>query len=206
MPAGTCWPMKHLVTTTLVSPTHRLKNGSNESFTYGGRGLLTNKYNPKFDFVPGGTDPHTHLRTTTPSSADGKLGWIDRVKMMSLPANWLGHVASETYEYDRTLDASGVTDPNGAPTAGRGLVTKITHGDGTYQSFAYDAYGNKRWEENELRNRTSYTYDDYNRVLTLKNPLNKTTTYTYVPTNGGGGSSYSIQPATLTQPLRPLVS
>ena len=168
--------------------THRLKNGANESFTYGGRGLLTNKYNPKFDLVPGGTDPHTHYDYYT--SADGKLGWIDRVKMMSLPANWLGHVASETYEYDRTLDASGVTDPNGAPTAGRGLVTKITHGDGTYQSFAYDAYGNKRWEENELRNRTSYTYDDYNRVLTLKNPLNKTTTYTYVPTNGGGGSSY----------------
>jgi hypothetical protein len=45
-------------------------------------------------------------------------------------------------------------------------VTKITHADSTYQSFSHDAYGNKLWEENELRQRTSYTYDNYNRVLT----------------------------------------
>ena len=29
--------------------THRLKNGAWESFVYDGRGLLTNKYNPKAD-------------------------------------------------------------------------------------------------------------------------------------------------------------
>src|SRR5262249_3616489 len=90
--------------------------------------------------------------------------------------------ASETHEYDRTLGGDGTTDPHGTPVTGRGLVTKITHGDNTYQSFGYDAYGNKRWEENELRQRTSYTYDEYNRVLTAVNPLNKTTTYDYSPT------------------------
>ena len=45
-------------------------------------------------------------------------------------------------------------------------------------------YGNKLWEENELRKRTTYTYDDYNRVLTVKNPLNKTMQYHYAPTQG----------------------
>ena len=113
------------------------------------------------------------------------------MQTVTLPANGSGYSATETYEYDRALDANGVTNPNGAAKAGRGLVTKITHGgDNTYQSFGYDAYGNKRWEENELRNRTSYTYDDYNRLLRVTNPLNKTTTYTYNPTNGTG-SPYS---------------
>jgi RHS repeat-associated protein len=67
------------------------------------------------------------------------------------------------------------------------LVTKITHADSpsnTYQSFGYDAYGNKRWEENELRQRTSFTYDEYNRLLSVTNPLYKTTTYDYSPTEG----------------------
>ena len=42
-----------------------------------------------------------------------------------------------------------------------------------YQSFGFDKYANKNWEENELRQRNTYTYDDYRRVLTIKNPLNK---------------------------------
>ena len=77
--------------------THRLKNGSWESFVYDGRGLLTDKYNPKAT-VPGGSDPHTHYSYYT--GVDGKPGWIDRVKTMTLPANVTGNVASETYEYD----------------------------------------------------------------------------------------------------------
>ena len=69
--------------------THRLKNGANESFVYGGRGLLTDKYNPKFGSVPGGTDPHIHYDYYT--GVDGIPGWIDRVKKMTLPANVSGH-------------------------------------------------------------------------------------------------------------------
>ena len=157
--------------------------------SYGGRGLLNNKWNPKQNAIPSGTDPHTHYTYYTSGP------WTDRVQTVTLPANVSGYQATETYEYDRALDANGVTDPNGAPKAGRGLVTKITHGgDNTYQSFGYDAYGNKRWEENELRKRTSYTYDDYNRVLSVKDPIGqttgRTTSYTYLPTNGNGTSPY----------------
>ena len=141
--------------------THRLRNGSWESFVYNGRGLLTDKYNPK-STLPGGSDPHIHYDYYT--AADGRVGWIDRVKTMSLPANWLNHVASETYEYERTYDANGITNLNGGAVAGRGLHTKVTHGDGTYQTFKYDWYGNKAWQDDELRNATSYTYDDYNRL------------------------------------------
>ncbi len=162
--------------------THRLTNGAWESFTYDSRGLLTDKYNPKQGGVPGGTDPHTHYSYYT--GADGLPGWIDRVKTMTLPANVSGNVASETYEYDRALDGSGITNLNGAAVAGRGLVTKINHADGKYQRFKYDAYGNKRWQDNELRKSTSYTYDDYNRLLTVTNPLGKTAQYDYAPTEG----------------------
>jgi RHS repeat-associated protein len=150
--------------------THRLKNGAWESFVYDGRGLLTDKYNPKTT-VPGGNDPHTHYSYYT--GVDGNPGWIDRVKTMTLPVNVSGYAASETYEYD--LSANNTS---------RGLVTRIQHADGNYQSFSYDAYGNKLWEENELRNRTTYTYDDYNRVLTVKNPLNNTTQYDYASLQG----------------------
>jgi RHS repeat-associated protein len=169
--------------------THHLRNGAYESFAYDGRGLLTDKYNPKQSGVPGGSDPHTHYTYYISGP------WTDRVQAMTLPANAGGYQASETYEYDNNAV--------GSPVAGRGLVTKITHADGTYQSFGYDAYGNKLWEENELRQRTNYTYDDYNRVLTVKNPLNQTVTKTYTPTNGTGTSPYlhtTDNPDTVTTP------
>ncbi|TMP89248.1 MAG: hypothetical protein E6L08_15155, partial [Verrucomicrobia bacterium] len=110
--------------------THHLRNLAWESFVYDSRGLLTDKFNPKQSGVPSGADPHTHYDYYT--SADGKLGWIDRVKKVTLPANNLGNVASETYEYDRTLDATGITNLTGAVVGGRGLVTKITHADNNY--------------------------------------------------------------------------
>src|SRR5207249_11841986 len=136
--------------------------------------------------------------TYEPDGETSKNPWTDLVKTMSLPANVSGNVASETYEYDKNV----VT-----PVAGRGLVTKVTHADSKYKSFGYDAYGNKLWEENELRKHTSYTYDSYNRVLTVKDPIGQTTghttSYTYTPTNGGGGSSYehtTSNPDTVTTP------
>ena len=85
------------------------------------------------------------------------------------------------------MDGSGITNLSGGARPGRGLVTKITHADSpsnTYEQSKYDAYGNKRWEDNELRKATSYTYDDYNRLLSVTNPLGKTTGYDYAPSQG----------------------
>ncbi len=179
--------------------THKLKNGAYVYYRYdsGGRGLLIDQWEPTWNSTAVETDPKTHY-TYYPDGDTSKNPWTDRVKTMSLPANVSGNVAYETYEYDK----NGVT-----PVAGRGLVTTITHADGKYKSFWYDAYGNKLWEKNELYKLTSYTYDSYNRVLTVKDPIGQTTghttSYTYTPTNGGGGSPYkhtTSNPDTVTTP------
>lgn len=183
---------------------HRLRNGAWERFAYDSRGLLTDKWNPK-STLPADGDPHTHYDYYT--AADNRLGWIDRVKQVTHPANWLGHVAYETYEYERAYDANGITNLNGGAVAGRGLPTKAGHADGTYKLFKYDWYGNKVWEDDELRNATSYTYDDYNRRLTLKDPIGQTTghqtIYTYNSTNGNNTDPHlhtTNNPDTITTP------
>ncbi len=180
--------------------THHLPSNTSWSgpylhFKYDNCGLLIAKTNPttQSDWATAFNSPSVPKTTYTYyTTTDGKVGWIDRVKTMTLPANGSGNVATETYEYD--LSANNTS---------RGLVTKIQHADGKYQSFGYDVYGNKLWEENELRNRTSYTYDDYNRLLTTTNALNKTATYTYKPTNGNGTNPYlhtTNNPDTITTP------
>ncbi len=159
-------------------PSNASANGAYVHFQYDGRGLLIAKSNPttRSDWNDAIANAPKTIYTYY-TAADGKPGWIDRVKTMTLPANARGLRAAETYEYDL-----------GPGNYSRGLVTKIQHADFKYQSFGYDVYGNKLWEENELRKRTSYTYDDYNRVLTVKDPIGQitghTTTYTYNSTNG----------------------
>lgn len=125
--------------------THRRKNGAYEHASYDSRGLLTARWNPTFSATPIATEPKSNFTYYT--SAD-IWQWQDRVRSVTDPLDRV-----TTYEYDRGFD--------GLQCAGRGLVTKITHPDGTYKSFGYDVFGNKIWEENELRQRTSYTYDDY---------------------------------------------
>jgi RHS repeat-associated protein len=184
--------------------THQLKNGAWENFVYDPRGLLTDKYNPKQTGVPGGSDPHTHYTYYT--AADGKPGWIDRVKTMTEPApNWQwSQQASETYEYDR--------DASNNPVAGRGLVTKITYADTKFKSFSYNQWGNKVNEWNEMGEDTVYAYDNYNRVTSMTRVMyglpNEVTTYTYNPTNGGN-SPYlhtTNNPDTITLPTNIVTS
>ena len=107
---------------------------------------------------------------------------MDRVKTVTLPHNSNNLQATETYEYDRTLDANGITNLTGAAVAGRGSVTKITHGDTTYQSFGYDAYGNKRWEDNELRQRHTYTLTITTGCSRSQIQLRQPLRHTYNPT------------------------
>jgi RHS repeat-associated protein len=154
---------------------HRLKNGAYERFAYDGRGLLTDKWNPQ-EVRPADEDPHTHYEYYTSGP------WTDRVKTVTMPANVLGYAASETYEYDKNA-----TDQ---PCAGRGLITKIRYVDpnnGPFRSFAYDQYGNKVDEWNELAEHTHYEYDNYHRVLSVARG-GETTSYRYNPTNGGNSS------------------
>jgi RHS repeat-associated protein len=159
--------------------THHLPSNTGWSgpyvhFQYDDRGLLIAKTNPT-TVADWATALSQAPKTTYTYYTSG--AWTDRVQTMTFPRNVSGNAASETYEYD--LSANNTS---------RGLVTKIKHADLRYQSFGYDIYGNKLWEENELRKRTSYTYDDYNRVLTVKDPIGQTTghqtSYTYNSTNG----------------------
>jgi RHS repeat-associated protein len=158
--------------------THRRKNGAFDYAAYDATGLLTKLWNPTTATSVTDTDPHITLTYYPVGDA-----WQDRVQTVTYPKNSSGLMASEAYEYDR--------DSSGNAVHGRGLVTKITHADGTYKSFGYDAFGNKVWEENELRQRTTYTYDDYKRVRSVKNALLQTTSYDYTATSGASGYSHT---------------
>jgi RHS repeat-associated protein len=160
--------------------THRLKSTSYQHFQYNSRGLLLAETNPTLNanYSTAFSDPTTI--TTYSYYTSGP--WTDRVLTKTLPRNGSGNTASETYEYDR--------NSSGTPVAGRGLVTKITHADGTYQSFGYDIYGNKVWQENELRKRTNYAYDSYNRLISATDPLQDQTTYDYSPVRGNSTQCY----------------
>ena len=185
--------------------TEKLKHGAYVHYQYSPRGLLLAKTEPTW-IADGPTALGTALKTTytyygTENSYSTTIPWnnrsvtiypwTDRLKTVTLAPNTSGLQASDTYEYDRTL-TNGITDLGGPARPGRGLVTKITHTEqappNTYQQFKYDAYGNKRWEDNELRNAISYTYDEYNRLLNVTRPLNEITNYTY--NTNGAGSSY----------------
>jgi RHS repeat-associated protein len=171
----------------LVS-THHLPSNTGWSgpyvhFQYDGRGLLIAKTNPTAisDWAQAiATAPKTTYTYYQANDPIGGSDWIDRVKTVTLPVNAQGLQAFDTFEYDKNA--------GGTHVKGRGLVTKIQHADGKYQSFGYDAYGNKLWEENELRKRTSYLYDDYNRVTKVTDPLQKFETFSYL--KPGASSSY----------------
>jgi RHS repeat-associated protein len=176
---------------------HRLRNGAYESFGYDNRGLLTDKWSPKQNAIPSGSDPHTHYTYYGANDPVGGNAWVDRIKTITLPGNYpFNYQATDTFEYDRNAQNQ--------PCPGRGLVTKTRHwtanGD-KIQTFGYSQFGNKLSEKDEVNHQTNYVYDNYNRVTSVINPLNKITRYTYLPTNGS--SSYlhtSNNPGTITTP------
>jgi RHS repeat-associated protein len=105
--------------------------------------------------------------------------WTDRLLTVTHPANVSGQIASETYQYDLAF-VNGLG--TGAPIAGRGAVTKITHADTTSVTNVYDIYGELMSASDELGHTTSHTYDVYKRVLTTTDPLGQVTTNSYIPT------------------------
>jgi RHS repeat-associated protein len=154
--------------------THRMGNGAYQHFSYDARGLLLSKTNPTWN------SDHDNSLTVDPKTVYSYYTsgpWADRIQQETDPRGM-----PTSYDYDRAYDANG--ENSGASTAqaavaGRGLVTRITHSDGTYRSFGYNQYGDKVWEENELRQRTKYTNDEYGRVTSIEDPLHHITTHDY---------------------------
>ncbi len=57
----------------------------------------------------------------------------------------------------------------------------MTHPDGTYVQYGYDATGNRTSVTDELGHPTTYAYDDYRRVISITDALIHKTTNSYVP-------------------------
>jgi RHS repeat-associated protein len=153
--------------------THRRTNGYFEHFVYDGAGRLRKAWNPTATaaWPPPDSEPHIEL-----DYYPGGHPWADRVASVRNQLYYYTY-----YEYD--LNAAG------QPCAGRGLITKVTHPDGSYVSSGYDNFGNPIWQENELRKRTTLTYDDYNRILSTAPPAPAgPTTFTY--DRSGSGDPY----------------
>jgi len=182
---------------------HQRRNSYFEYFQYDGRGLLTAKWNPTLTNISDPSQLSSLSAAFTSYSYYTSGPWTDRVQTVTSPANASGAVASESYEYDR-VSQNGIDGDyqSVAPCGGRGLVTRITHADGTYRSFAYDQFGNKLAEEDELhQGSTEYGYDSYNRLQIVTDPLNHSITYDYTETNGDPATDHtSNSPRTVTDP------
>lgn len=169
--------------------THRMTNGGTESLTYDYRGLKTTA-----------TDALGNITSYTyyaPGSANFPA-WADRLKTVTHPANVSGYHETETFEYDRTFVSGADT---GTAVAARGLVTKVTHTDGSYQTSTHDIYGNILSSTDELGHTTSHTYDAYKRVLTTTDPLTHVVTNSYIPTGYTSSNiTTSSSPFTITLP------
>lgn len=177
---------------------HQRKNGYYEYSDYDTTGLLITLWNPTLKASRDQLTSNDANTTFSYYSSTDHPEWKDRLKSVTDP---LGR--RTTYKYDTPLlQCAAVLGPNGAllPCHGRGLITEIDYLDdistgsatGTYKSFGYDAYGNKKWEEDELHHRTTYDYDDYMRLITVTTPppINGTTRYDYAPVQGNVSLSY----------------
>lgn len=139
--------------------THLMTSGGTETFAYDTRGLLTS-YTPPI--TPSDPSPQSH------------------------PTRYFYYESGPHTDRLRY-----VVDPRGNATWFdynlRGLVTKVTHQDGTYTQSGYNGDGTLAWSADENHpgaannenERTRYTYDEYKRVTAVMNPLNQQTTISY---------------------------
>jgi RHS repeat-associated protein len=157
---------------------HRLTNGQTESFIYDSRGLKTSSTNGA-----GEVTTYTYY-----SYGDANWpAWADRLKTVTKQANISGGTQTETYEYDKSFDVNGVETTTSC--SGRGLVTKITHTDGTTVKYTHNKWGDVLTVTDELNHViTTNTYDEYGRVLTTAtaprfqgDTMNHTATFSYIP-------------------------
>lgn len=131
------------------------------------------------------------------------------------------------YQYDSYGRVSGMTEARGSTSGdpsysttfqynARGQLTRLTHPDGTYIQYGYNAEGTLAWTADErhpgastdANQRTSYTYDDYKRLLMVTTPQRgsgdstpRTTTYNYDPSGSGAGyTRTAAAPIKVTSP------
>ncbi|MEL6339150.1 MAG: RHS repeat-associated core domain-containing protein [Myxococcota bacterium] len=172
--------------------THYLPDGSFEKFVYDDSGLLLRhslarrseeiEESIQYDYYP-----------------DGHV-WEDRVKTVTDPRGYRTIYEYDVIDYpvDERFPSLGT---HTVKISGRGLVTKITHPDGTEESFRYTNSGRRRLAVDENGNEWRWEYDDYNRLTLETNPLGETTTYRYLhyPAHGTYACT-SDQPTSIIGP------
>ena len=165
-------------------------------------GTTTFVYNPNSTVQ---TDP-VGATTTYIYSPTGQLaGMVDAVgNTISMSSdstgrrnsvtNRLGHATNIIYDPASGLPAQ-ITDAGGetttyaylARTDSNGLtffdIAKITHPDGSTESFLHDKFGNLTAATDVHGKKTLYTYNTHSQPLTMTNPLGGVITFTYDASN-----------------------
>ena len=168
--------------------THTLRNGSTESYTYNSSGQVV-----------------AYWDAAHPTTGN--------------PTIW--------YQYDSAGRVAQITDSRGTSNGdpnyttastynSRGQLTRLTHPDGTYVQYSYNANGTLAWTADERHpgaatdasQRTSYAYDDYKRLRTVTTPLRSSgdpsaRVMTYFYDQGGTGEDYTRVEAVFTKILSP---
>jgi YD repeat-containing protein len=92
------------------------------------------------------------------------------------------------YYYNLIGRTIGMRDANGNLSTQRynaaGLLAAEYHADGGQKLYGYDVFGNRRYMDNELPERTSYSYDAKNQLIRIDHP----TDASFKDSNGNGNA------------------